>query len=77
MKQTAIEILQAELIQKIIDLRKEYGLSQAQLAKKCSLKQAAIARIELNKNSPQVSTLLKILISLGYKLTIIPIEGQK
>ncbi len=75
MKQSSVDVLQAELIQKIIDLRKERGLSQAQLAEKCDLKQAAIARIELGKNSPQVSTLLKILIPLGYKLTIIPIDG--
>ena len=75
MCQTDIENLQTELIQTIINLRKERGLSQAQLAEKCDLKQAAIARIELGKNSPQVSTLLKILIPLGYKLTIIPIDG--
>ena len=73
MCQTDIENLQTELIQTIINLRKERGLSQAQLAEKCDLKQAAIARIELGKNSPQVSTLLKFLIPLGYKLTIVPV----
>ena len=77
MCQTDIENLQTELIQTIINLRKERGLSQAQLAEKCDLKQAAIARIELGKNSPQVSTLLKLLIPFGYKLTIVPIDGQK
>lgn len=77
MKQSSVDVLQAELIQKIIDLRKEQGFSQAQLAEKCGLKQAAIARIELGKNSPQVSTLLKLLIPFGYKLTLVPIDGQK
>ncbi len=52
MKQSSVDVLQAELIQKIIDLRKEQWFSQAQLSEKCGLKQAAIARIELCKNSP-------------------------
>lgn len=66
--------LQVELIKKIIEAREKNGLSQEQLAKRCGIKQSAIARMEKMNNVPQVNTLLKLLTPLGYKLDIVPIS---
>lgn len=65
--------LKVELMGKIISIRKELGLTQAEFAKKCKIKQEYLARLERSKTAPQIDTLLKILIPLGYKLDIVPI----
>ena len=61
-------------IGKLIEAREESGLSQRALAELCGLKQPAIARIESMKVTPQIDTLFKVLNSLGYTITITPIE---
>jgi len=68
-----------ELIETMIKIREEQGLTQAQLAEKCSMKQSAIARLEKLANSPRIDTMLDILTQLGYTLKIVPIatEGQR
>ncbi len=63
-----------ELMGKLIEIRKELGLTQAEFAKKCNIKQEYLARLEKSKTAPQVDTLLKILIPLGYKLDIVPLS---
>lgn len=50
----------------------EQGLSQAELAKKCNVKQPTIARMEKNAHSPQIDSLLRVLAPLGYTLQIVP-----
>ena len=54
-----------ELIQKLIDTRKKLNLSQEEVAKKCNMKQSAIARIEAFKIIPKINTYLKIANALG------------
>lgn len=68
---------QVFLIGKIIEAREKKGLSQRELAKLSGVKQPAIARLESMKVMPQVDTLLKILIPLGYTLSITPIKNNK
>lgn len=63
-----------ELMGKIIEIRKELGLTQAEFAQKCNIKQEYLARIERSKSAPQIDTLLKILVPLGYKLDIVPLQ---
>lgn len=63
-----------ELMGKLIEIRKELGLTQAEFAQKCNIKQEYLARLEKSKTAPQVDTLLKILIPLGYKLDIVPLR---
>lgn len=65
--------LQANLIKKMIRIRKKQGISQKQLSEMCGIKQSAIARIENMNNSPQINTLFKLLIPMRYKLVIVPI----
>ena len=66
-----------EIIQEAINVRKENGLSQQELSEKTGIKQSAIARIEKYKNSPMVSTLIKMLLPMGYTLKVVPIKKQK
>lgn len=63
--------LKVELMGKIIEIRKQLGLTQAEFAKRCNIKQEYLARIERSKTAPQIDTLLKILVPLGYKLDIV------
>lgn len=67
---------EAELIGKMIEAREKKGYSQRELAELSGVKQPAIARLESMKSTPQIDTLLKILIPLGYTLTIAPIKGK-
>ena len=65
---------EGKLIEAMIAVREEQGLSQAGLAAKCNVKQPAIARMERHKHSPQVDSLLKVLLPLGYTLQIVPVS---
>ncbi len=62
-----------ELIGKVIEARKEKGLSQRDLAELSGVKQPAIARLESMQSTPKIDTLIKILNPLGYTLSIVPI----
>lgn len=74
-KEQAAEIkLEEEIIEATIAARKKCNLSQRELSEKSGVKQLAIARIERGVNSPQTSTLLKLLFSMGYTLKVVPLE---
>ena len=66
--------LKVELLGKILAIRKEKGLTQAEFAKLCNIKQEYLVRLEKSKTAPQIDTLLKILVPLGYKLDIVPLN---
>lgn len=66
--------LEKELMRTIVKLREEKGLTQAQLAELCNIKQPVIARMESSVHSPQIDSLLKILVPLGYTLAIVPMQ---
>ncbi len=66
--------LEKELIRSMVAIREEQGLSQADMARKCNVKQPAIARMEKNTHSPQVDSLLRVLTPLGYTLQIVPLK---
>ena len=63
-----------ELIGKVIEARKEKGLSQRDLAVLSGVKQPAIARLESMQATPKIDTLIKILNPLGYTLSIVPVD---
>ena len=65
--------LEEDLIRTLISVREQQGLSQAQLAAMCNMKQPVIARMEKAVHSPQVDSLLRILVPLGYTLKIVPL----
>lgn len=66
--------LEEKLIETLVQIREEKGLSQVQLAKLCNVKQPSIARMEKKMHSPQIGSLLKLLVPLGYTLEIVPIK---
>lgn len=61
---------QARIISAVIEQRNALGLSQRELANICGIPQSSVARIESFQTTPNLATLIKILRSLGLKLTI-------
>ncbi len=68
--------IEKDLIKTLVAIREKQGLSQSNLAVKCNVKQPVIARMEKAVHSPQINSLLKVLVPLGYKLQIVPIEKE-
>lgn len=68
---------QMELIGKLVEARKARGWTQQRLAEAAGLKQSAVARLERMKATPQIDTLFRLLIPLGYKLTIVSQQGEE
>ncbi len=66
--------LEKDLIKTMVAIREKQGLSQAELADKCNVKQPVIARMEKAVHSPQIDSLLKVLVPLGYTLQIVPMD---
>lgn len=76
-EEESIVQLEKELIKAMVKIREEQGMSQAEVAAKCNLKQPVIARMEKAVHSPQIDSILKVLVPLGYKLQIVPLEGAQ
>ena len=55
---------------RIAELRKEKGMTQTQLAKKCGMAQPNIATIEAGKNSTTIDVLERITKALGVKIEL-------
>ena len=55
------------LIAEMIELRKQKGISQTQLARTIGNRQQVISRIEKKENSPSLKMFCCILDSLGYE----------
>lgn len=66
--------LEKEIIRTMVRIREEKGVTQAQLADMCGMKQPVIARLEKNTHSPQLDSLLKVLTSMGYTLKVVPLK---
>lgn len=67
--------LMAELVGEIVQARKEEHLSQRELETISGIKQSVIARMESGKTDPYLSTILKLLFSMGKTLTVVPLES--
>jgi len=68
--------LEYELIKATIEARESNNMSQRALSLASGIAQPAIAKIEKHKNSPQINTLIKLLVPLGYTLEIVPLEKE-
>lgn len=64
----------SNIIDNLIVLRKNKGLSQKDLAKAANLAQPAIARMESKRAVPQLDTLIKVSEALGYTVKLVPLE---
>ncbi len=69
--------LEKEIILATIEARKKKNISQRELSIKTGIKQPAIARIEQGRHSPTTSTLIKLLVPLGYTLSIVPLRKKE
>ena len=63
---------EAAIISAMIKQRSELGMTQRQLASLCNIPQSSVARIESNRITPRLDTLLKILNQLGLTLNVTP-----
>lgn len=68
--------LEMDIINATIEARKKNKLTQRELSKRSGVKQPVIARIEKCVNSPQTSTLIKLLYPMGYTIRVVPIDKQ-
>lgn len=71
-----IDDIYTDIIANIIDRRDKLGWSQEELAEKCGLKQSAIARFEMCTNVPRLNTVLKIIVALGLRLSVIRKQNE-
>lgn len=62
--------LRVALIGELIKARQERGISQKKLEEMSGVKQPVIARMEKGDTSPNIDTVLKVLIPLGKTLYI-------
>lgn len=60
-----------ELIDEIVNIRKEKNISQNQLAELTGNKQQAISRIEKKEHSPSLKLFYSMVNALGYELKIV------
>lgn len=59
-----------ELVDKLIEIRKQENISQSELAKMTGNTQQAISRLEKKNHSPSLQAFCNILDALGYGLSI-------
>lgn len=68
--------LKVDIIEQIVKAREESGLTQKGLQNLTKVQQACIARLERNRNDPQLTTMLKLLRPLGKTLAVVPINHK-
>lgn len=66
--------LRVSIITELIKARNEKKITQKQLEELSGVKQPMLSRIEKNKTSPNLDTILKVLAPLGKTLKVVPIE---
>lgn len=66
--------LHVAIIGEVIKARQEKGISQKKLEELSGVKQPVIARLERGITSPQIDTLIKLLVPLGKTLAIVPLN---
>ena len=63
--------MEKELIQEVVNLRKEQNISQNKLAELTGNKQQAISRMEKNEHSPSLKLFCKMVNELGYDIKLV------
>ena len=76
-EETAQMEIEMDIIKATIKARKERNLTQRKLSDLTGIKQPSIAKLESMNHSPQMSTVIKILYSMGYTLEVVPINKKK
>ncbi|MBO6088969.1 MAG: helix-turn-helix transcriptional regulator [Lachnospiraceae bacterium] len=68
---------EAAIISALIRQRAALGLSQRDLASLCNIPQSSVARIESNKITPRLDTILKLLNEMGLTLSVTKMPASK
>ena len=63
--------MEKELIQEVVNLRKEQNISQNRLAELTGNKQQAISRMENNEHSPSLKLFCNMVNALGYDIKLV------
>ena len=63
--------MEKELIQEVVNLRKEQNISQNKLAELTGNKQQAISRMEKNERSPSLKLFCNMVNALGYDIKLV------
>lgn len=66
--------VRVSIINEMINAREENGITQKQLEAMSGIKQPVISRMEQGITDPQLSTVLKVLNSLGKTLKVVPMK---
>ena len=66
--------LEVDIIQATIEVRKTNKLRQRDLSKLSGVTQPMIARMEKKRVTPNTSTLIKMLLPMGYTIRVVPLE---
>ncbi len=66
--------VRVSIINAMIDAREKEGITQKQLEAMSGIKQPVISRMEKGTTDPQLSTVLKVLNSLGKTLQVVPMK---
>ncbi len=70
------DILQ-EVRQMLVDVRKEFGISQKELSEKTNIPQASISKFENGHNVPSLQILQRLADGLGKRLIIDFVEPEE
>ncbi|MCH4007426.1 MAG: helix-turn-helix domain-containing protein [Eubacterium sp.] len=62
------------LIHHMVEVRNRRGISQRELARRCSMPQSSVARIETFRTLPNLVTLIRILQALDLTITLTDAE---
>ena len=75
------EIFVEELIERLMEyysrIRKESGVSQSELERITGMSRSTINRYERSKLMPTVRAMDTLLVPVGYRLAIVPLEEDK
>ncbi|MFA6075036.1 MAG: helix-turn-helix transcriptional regulator [Negativicutes bacterium] len=75
-EEIAASDLRVALVGEIINARQAKGMTQKQIEEASGVKQPVIARLERGTTDPQLSTVMKVLASLGKTLVIAPLQNN-
>ena len=65
------------IMSKMVEIRKQKGLTQKELASIVGMKQPTIARLENQKTVPSIDTLIDVLHPMGYTLEVVPLSNSQ
>lgn len=60
-----------DIVQEMIQLRKDQGISQQQLEQLTGVRQPIISRMEAGRSTPDIDTIMRLLTPLGKCLAIV------